>query len=682
MKANVAGRVRNTYLPKSKALLPLFETVINSIDAIEDSGIELSDSYIEIHILRHPSLQLSDTETKGKRTFSQIHGFEVHDNGIGFNEENFEAFDEADTQIKSERGGRGVGRFLWLKAFEKAEINSIYKQNGNLLQRSFLFTLEAPDGIKDHHLNPVTPTSKLKTVVRLVGYKEYYESQVPKSAAIIAQRLVEHCLEYYVLSNMPPIILHDDEEDDSIKLDQVYDSLVANTDLATFEIKGHRFDIVHFFLHSHAGLSHHLSYCANGRLVTKEAISNKIPNLPPTISFEDNDGSYIYAGYVSSDYLDTHVNQFRTGFNTMPEGSALFPKELAWSEIENGVLTKCKEILRLYTDAIRIKKEKRIHEFVNSIAPEYRHIVKNHPERLDEIQPEVTDEKLDVELFEIHRQIESDLRKEANELLEEELLADEDVPFEEQLQSFSKFWQEWNEVGKANLAKYIVHRKHMLSFLEQALMLQDEGQYSKEEVIHKIIFPLKTTSDDVSFDQHNLWIIDEKLAYHWYLASDKSLSSIPDLETDSSLRPDLVIFFESAIAIVEEDAPYNSGVVIFEFKRPMRDDYSETDNPIQQVLRYVGEIKSGKKIDKDGRPFRVSESTPFYCYIVADITEKLDQQAKFANLRTTPDGVGYFGYNDSVGAYIEILSFDKLVQDSKKRNRVLFKKLNLPDKLF
>ena len=167
-----------------------------------------------------------------------------------------------------------------------------------------------------------------------------------------------------------------------------------------------------------------------------------------------------------------------------------------------------------------------------------------------------------------------------------------------------------------------------------------------------------------------------------FLATLKSISSVPDLDIDSPLRPDLLVFFESAIAVVEEDAPFNGGVVIFEFKRPMRDHYSESDNPIDQVLRYAEEIKSGRRIDKDGRPFRVSPATPFYCYIVADITHKLEQQARYANLRATPDGAGYFGYNEIVGAYIEILSFEKLVQDSKKRNRVLFERLNLPDKLF
>lgn len=38
---NLPGRIRNTNLPKSHALLPLFEAVVNSIHAIEDAQLPL-----------------------------------------------------------------------------------------------------------------------------------------------------------------------------------------------------------------------------------------------------------------------------------------------------------------------------------------------------------------------------------------------------------------------------------------------------------------------------------------------------------------------------------------------------------------------------------------------------------------------------------------------------------------
>ena len=45
--------------------------------------------------------------------------------------------------------------------------------------------------------------------------------------------------------------------------------------------------------------------------------------------------------------------------------------------------------------------------------------------------------------------------------------------------------------------------------------------------------------------------------------------------------------------------------------------------------------------------------------------------------RRTPDNLGYYGFNKSLNAYYEIISYNKVVADAKKRNRILFEKLNL-----
>ncbi len=44
----------------------------------------------------------------------------------------------------------------------------------------------------------------------------------------------------------------------------------------------------------------------------------------------------------------------------------------------------------------------------------------------------------------------------------------------------------------------------------------------------------------------------------------------------------------------------------------------------------------------------------------------------------TSDGLGYFFYNNNYKAYVEIISFDRLVNEAKKRNKAFFDKLDLP----
>ena len=43
-----------------------------------------------------------------------------------------------------------------------------------------------------------------------------------------------------------------------------------------------------------------------------------------------------------------------------------------------------------------------------------------------------------------------------------------------------------------------------------------------------------------------------------------------------------------------------------------------------------------------------------------------------------PDDEGYFGYNQNHNAYVEVLSYDKVLKNAKQRNQILFDKLFSP----
>ena len=64
---------------------------------------------------------------------------------------------------------------------------------------------------------------------------------------------------------------------------------------------------------------------------------------------------------------------------------------------------------------------------------------------------------------------------------------------------------------------------------------------------------MQHASDDVKFEEMNLWIVDERLAYHRYLASDKTLRSMPVVESDSTKEPDIAIF-DQAFAYSDSDS--------------------------------------------------------------------------------------------------------------------------------
>ena len=98
--------------------------------------------------------------------------------------------------------------------------------------------------------------------------------------------------------------------------------------------------------------------------------------------------------------------------------------------------------------------------------------------------------------------------------------------------------------------------------------------------------------------------------------------------------------------------------------------------------RGIDKIRDGSAETRDGRRFYVRDTTPFYCYIICDLTKNLEVLAKSYNMQRTPDEYGYFGYNTNYQAYVEVISFDKLVGDAYKRNKILFDKLRLDSDIF
>ena len=95
LTVNVAGQVKQITLVTSKALWPLFETIINSIQSLEDSNV--ADKIIQIDAIRSDHAQLM---VNGKEELAHFENFVVTDNGNGFNTVNYKSFLEAYTQLK------------------------------------------------------------------------------------------------------------------------------------------------------------------------------------------------------------------------------------------------------------------------------------------------------------------------------------------------------------------------------------------------------------------------------------------------------------------------------------------------------------------------------------------------------------------------------------------------------
>ena len=228
MQTDVQGRVRNVWLPANKPLLPLYEAIVNSIEAIEDMA--KAKGHIEVTVRRDNHL-FSDLD----QSLGDIVGFKITDNGIGFTDDNYSAFETSDTTYKASRGGKGVGRFLWLVAFEYASIESHYQHGDKMVTRSFCFSAQG-DGISElscaesDHATPLT-------IVTLAGFKEKYRRQCPRKLDTIAAYIIEYCLEYFIRSNCPTITLNEDATGESLSLNNLFEQEMAvKSTVAQFKI--------------------------------------------------------------------------------------------------------------------------------------------------------------------------------------------------------------------------------------------------------------------------------------------------------------------------------------------------------------------------------------------------------------------------------------------------------------
>ncbi len=669
MRLDVIGRLHNTRLPHSKPLLPLFECIVNSIHAIEEAGIK--NGLVQILIDRDTRSGVFEFE--GEEDLRPIQNISVLDNGVGFNEANFSSFETGDTRHKILKGSKGIGRFIWLKAFEEVEIHSFYKGKGTQhFERKFEFKA-SEQGLENHYNEPIKE-KKRETTVTLKGFMDDYQKGCPKRIEDIALRIIEHCLVYF-LHNCPIIIIRDPHNNKEVVVNDKFKEVTKHSrTVKNFSIGTNDFVLNLIEVFAKTGTSK-LHLCAHKREVESEDLPKFIPNLAQRL--EDSEGNeFIVRAYVSGEYLDSIVNQERTNLHFPKDrhSSALIP-EITEEILVGRVCEIITEELAGYLNEIRVEKLERITKFINLDAPQYKPLLKYKSENIDLIRPTISNKTLEIELFKIQQDLELEVKSEGRQIFDQIKSVEDLAAFGD---TYSKYSEKVTELGSAKLAQYIIYRKTILELLEHSLEIGDDEKYALENAVHQVIFPLRKTSDEVPFDKQNLWIIDERLAYHRYLSSDKPFTEITPITSESKDRADILIF-NSPFAFVDATRPPFQSIVIIEFKRPMRKEYSfDDDNPIEQVFGYIERIMEGKTTDNKGRPIQVSQNTPFYCYLICDLTPKIVSIAKKAGFTKTPDEQGYFGFNPNFNAYVEIIGFTKLLNDSKQRNQILFDKLQLP----
>lgn len=657
MQIDIKGKINEKRLSFSHTLLPLFEAIVNSIQAIEEDTA-FKPGLIQIKLIRSSQAEI---EFNNQQSMAPIVDFEIKDNGIGFNTKNFKSFNYAHSTYKRSKGGKGIGRFTWLRAFKKTEIISRYQEDGAWHIRQFFFE-PTEDGIEKHSVMPENTLQERYTYVKLIGLKKDYQKWCNNDPEDIARRIIQHCFVYFLNKRCPIVSIVDGNQ--IVIVNDLFGLFTKNQTVEkTVQIRANKFKVTLVKLYSDK-VDNKIHYCANNREVIDNKLSIDIPELDHLLKDENNE-RFSIAAYVEGGFLDNNVNDERTDIS-FSKGTLEFDDQTSEEELRMAVANVVQEVYTDQIDELSEKRVARVREFVAQ-HPRYKQLLKYKPDELKRIPSNLTSEKLELELFKIQQKLDFEVKQEATQALK---FIESKEQKEKFSSNFTELYSKIIEVGNSKLSEYVIHRKLVLDLFEKLLNIR-----AKESAVHSLIFPLQKLSDEIGFEDHNLWVIDEKLSYHKYLASDKRFSQIEELDSSSTDRPDIIIF-NKPFVFSNDNKPYDS-IVLIEFKRPMRGDYDDEENPIQQINRYAREIIEGEVKDKNLREFDLRTNTPIYAYIICDLTKRLKSYAKDAGFIRSPDNDGFFSFNQNYNMYVEILSFDKLLTNSKERNRVLFDKLNL-----
>lgn len=645
---------------------PIIELIVNAIEAMPDDAS--SPGKITVVVLRSKEAELFE------RALPEVDGFSVTDDGVGFTQKNRDAFDTLYTANKIASGGKGFGRFTCLKYFDRLTVDSVYQDGDQFRRRRF--EMGTKNSIIEQETEAETEARVTGTKVVVSGARTVKMND--RSVDIIARVLVEKLLPYLVDKKPCPTITVVDEDgsnpvvlNDYVREGQGHIVELSVPDSTfSFDISGVPIEFMVRVFKFYSPRSHRskISLVAHRREVTNVPITSYVPEFAEEFfdsNLTDDDGrdrNYIVKAYVYGDYLDANVSLERGAFLFGKDNDMLLG--VSQSQIEQAAAEVARHAMGADITTRRERKQTRIDEYVAERAPWHASVARETDFTSLPMNPSPLD--IEIHLQRSKHALEVEARTEVASILAQGDLSGLGDQVSKVVSSIS-------QTSKNDLIHYVSMRKCVLDLFEKSLERDAEGRYRSEGEVHDIIVPRRKDSLQLDYNDHNLWILDERLNFTEYLASDMPIDGPQSDRTDISI-------FNRKVAFRGANEASNP-IIIFEFKRPLRHDFanpSSDEDPVDQIVRYVNKFRAGKFTTPEGRDIKVTETTPFYGYVVLDLTRKVEDwlrdEKEFVPM---PDGEGWFQWRGNIRLYIEVLSWDKIRKDADMRNRIFFDKLGI-----
>ena len=300
LRQELVGRLRNITKLKHWQMA-VAEAVQNAMDAIIDGK---RGGKISIQIERANDLASSGDGGNPIKTIV------VRDNGVGFDDANYQSFCTPDSLKKQKIGGKGLGRLACLQAFQRLRVQSVYKNGEGWKERKLVLQSETPElsGTEG-------PTDKAQhsTEIRLENLRPEFESAALITVEGLAEWLSEHFLAALVEKPTWLESLTILEGKENFELTKVIEGGAAWVE--KFKIRSYEFKAVCYSISSD-DKKDMVRLVAGGRIVNSNtqpldfyvshlsSISDKKPHLV----------------LIYSSFLDEHVNDARNGVTFAEEG--------------------------------------------------------------------------------------------------------------------------------------------------------------------------------------------------------------------------------------------------------------------------------------------------------------------------------------------------------------------------
>lgn len=319
------------------------------------------------------------------------------------------------------------------------------------------------------------------------------------------------------------------------------------------EDNGHSFSARMFKIYSPKSQRSKISLIAHQREVTESSIYSYIPEFIDEFyektesGNNDADRNYIVKTYVFGKYLDDNVSLERGSFEFGKNKTLLFP--IGQNDIEREAANLTKMAVGDEISSRQRKKETLVAEYVEDNAPWHRDILNEVD--LSHLPYKANNEEIEIELQKAKFKKEASIKSSVSKILDDsdENTSDTDI---------SEIVEIISESSKNDLVHYVALRRRILDIFDKSLQRRKTGKYLAEGLVHDIIFPRRKDHQDVEYKHHNLWIVDERLNFTNYLASDKPLKGA------KTNRPDLIAY-NKRVAFRGDNVSSNP-VTIFEFQ--------------------------------------------------------------------------------------------------------------------